>query len=237
MRKEFKSKLQSIIEKLDPEFRAEGQRDIEAVLEAGATSYNDLLAILPNQNASKDIRTIVCWVLARLGNKRAISALLAVLEDKDPELRTAAVRSLGELGSKRAVRPLITALHTDEDVEVRLATAYALGLLGDKRAVKPLMTKLSDQNEEPKVRGITAEALADLKDRRAVTPLIVALSDESIEVRFWAVFALGELGDSRALPELERLAAMNHAILPGWGPVNEEAAMAIQRIQDQMTIR
>ena len=47
---------------------------------------------------------------------------------------------------------------------------------------------------------MAAEALADLRDGRAVAPLLAALEDPAAEVRYWAAFALGELGDPQALP-------------------------------------
>ncbi len=75
-----------------------------------------------------------------------------------------------------------------------------------------------------------AEALANLRDRRAVRPLIAGLKDASTGVRFWSAFALGQLGDTRALPELKRLEAADKAALPGWWKVSKEASDAIELI-------
>lgn len=230
---DFKAKLQAIVERLGSEFRAQGQQDIDSVLRSGISSYEDLLAVLPNQSVNADIRARICWILAQLGDKRAVPALLVSLRDQDPDLRSVAAKSLGELGDKQAVQTLITALSEDENVEVRVAAAYALGLLGDNQAVEPLVSVLSDRSQEPRVRGMAAEALSDIKDSRAVSPLIAALTDVSVEVRFWATFALGELGDPQALPELERLAATDETIMPGWRSVSREATEAIQRIQER----
>jgi len=234
MSTDFKARLQAMVEQMEPEFRAQTQRDIDSILQSGATSYAAWLAILGDQHASTDMRRTVCWTLARLKDEWALPVLLAAFKDEDTDLRGEVARALGMLGSKQATGPLIAALCKDENVDVRIAAAHALGLLRDERAFEALVNTLSDPNEDPKVRGMVAEALADLRDHRAVVPLITALTDESAEVRFWAVFALGELRDPRALAELERLAATDEAILPGWGAVNKEAAAAIQRIRDQM---
>lgn len=233
MSNEFKAKLKAIVERVVPECRAQVQSEIDSVLQAGANSYDDWLAILEDPDATIDIRRTVCWTLARLGDERALPALLAVLKDPNPPLRAEAGLALGTLNIQQAVQPLIVALQEDEDVKVRTAAAYGLGLLGDNHAVEPLVNKLADQNEDPQVRGQAAEALSDIRDNRAVTPLIAALRDTSVEVRFWAVFALGQLGDRQALPELERLAATDEAILSGWGALNKEAADAIESIQAQ----
>ena len=231
MSQDFKVLLQGIIEKLEPSHRPVGKRDIEAVLQAGADSITDLYAILRDRNVNTDVRSAICWILARVSDQRAVPALLGALGDESSKLRAAAARSLGELGGDANVQPLIAAMVEDEDAEVRLSGAYALGLLGNKQAVEPLVTRLRDANEDPRVRGAIAEALADLRDRRAVIPLIKALSDKSIEVRFWAAFALGELGDARALPELERMAGADDAVLPGHGALKEEAQAAVRRIK------
>jgi len=61
------------------------------------------------------------------------------------------------------------------------------------------VAKLADRNEDPRVRGLAAEALTEAGERRAVPSLIAVLGDPSVEVRFWAAFALGELGNPAAL--------------------------------------
>jgi HEAT repeat protein len=56
-----------------------------------------------------------------------------------------------------------------------------------------------------------------------VPQLLKALEDETPEVRFWSVFALGLLGDIRAVPRLEHLAAQDHEVVDGWWEVSREA--------------
>ncbi len=112
-----------------------------------------------------------------------------------------------------------------------MAAAYSLGLLGDHRAVDPLLACLADRSEDPRVRGFAAEALTGPSERRAVPALIAALGDPSVEVRFWAAFALGELGDPAALSALQQLAQTDEATLPGWWSVSDEAAAAIESIR------
>jgi HEAT repeat protein len=98
-----------------------------------------------------------------------------------------------------------------------------------------LISVLSNEHESPKVRAQAAEVLGSRGERRALLPLLTALDDASVEVRFWAVFALGPLGDPYALAALEGVAATDQAILPRWGPISKEAREAIQHIQDQQS--
>jgi HEAT repeat protein len=141
---------------------------------------------------------------------------------------------LGEVNADAAAPPLIGLLLEDTAIEVRVSAAYALGLLGDPQAIEPLIQKLDDQTEDARVRGTAAEALGDLRDPAGVMPLIAALNDPSAEVRFWAAFAVGQLGDPRALPQLERLAASDQAVLAGYGAVSAEAAEAIRNIRARL---
>jgi HEAT repeat protein len=64
-----------------------------------------------------------------------------------------------------------------------------------------------------------------------VLPLIAALKDEDSKVRERAAIALGHIGDSRALPELERLAREDQG-KTSWGmKVKDVATRAIEEIK------
>ena len=43
MSNDFETKLWDIVERLDLNFRAQGRKDIESILQAGVDSYDDLL--------------------------------------------------------------------------------------------------------------------------------------------------------------------------------------------------
>lgn len=229
MRKNFENNLYRLVESYDADHRGQ----IGSLLEAGVSSYSGLLQLVQNRAADKEIRLTACWILARLPNKRAARILLAILKDGEEvqEIRQAAAISLGLLGSKRVTKSLMSLLSEEKDSEIRESIVYALGFIGDKRAVDAVINVLGDRDEAARVRGQAAEVLAYLRDRQAVEPLLVTLEEESVEIRFWAVFALGELGDRRALPRLERLAASDECVLPGWWAINIEAASAIEAIK------
>lgn len=151
--------------------------------------------------------------------------------DEDVELRAEAARSLAFLGSRLATRPLIDTMLTDKEVELRKAAAYALGGLRDKRAFEAMLDVLNNMHEAPEVRGMVAEQFTNLRDDRAIAPLIAALNDPSVEVRFWAAYALGQLGGVEAIPALERVATGDEAVRAPYGSVKNEAAEAITNIR------
>jgi HEAT repeat protein len=130
---------------------------------------------------------------------RAVEPLIAALKDSNSDVRSSAVRALGELKDSRAVAPLIATLN-DSDRHVRSGAAQALGKLKDRRTVEPLIAALKDSDWE--VRSDAARSLGEIADSRAVESLIAALKDWSGGVRMSAANALGEIGDRRAVASL-----------------------------------
>ncbi len=233
MEKEFKARLKAIVEQAEARDRELILADIRVIREAKITSFEELLKVVTNEYRNQLIRTSACWVLSRLGDETAIPSLSEALHSIEPNVRKSAAYALGHIKHPDAIPPLATTLAEDSDNEVRTAAAYALGYLGNPQALDPLVKILQNPEEPPRLRGMTAEALANIGDSAAVSPLCAALEDESAEVRYWAVFALGRVGDMIILPHLERLAFMDDEVLLGWGSVREEAAKAIRKIEER----
>jgi HEAT repeat protein len=207
------------------------QQDIQHIIDMGVTNFDDLAALVSNPAYDSSTRAIACWVIGRLGDDAGISVLQSALSHQEAEVRREAVMSLGLIQNVQVVEALVTCLHHDEDFTVRMVTARALGMLGGENALKALVTTLQNQQESIGVRSNAAEALADIGSAEALTALLEALSDPVAEVRFWSVYALGQIGDARALPALESVAAHDHESLPEWGKISDEALRAIENIR------
>jgi HEAT repeat protein len=92
------------------------------------------------QLRNEEFKDVATKALVELGLP-AVERLMAVLNDKDRNVRKHAVIALGEIGVSEAIEPLIDATR-DEDWMVRLQAIAALDLIGDDRgkpAVKALM--------------------------------------------------------------------------------------------------
>jgi HEAT repeat protein len=129
------------------------------------------------------------------------------------------------------VRPVIAILRGGRNPFNRSAAAHALPVLRDPRSILALERTVSNKSESPGVRGEAAEALAHFHRKASHRVLLKALKDTSKEVRFWSVFALGEMGEADALPALTQLAARDHRVLRGWWAVSKEASEAIRSIE------
>jgi hypothetical protein len=133
--------------------------------------------------------------------KPAVRPLIYDLKDRDPLVRSNAVKALGAIQDPRAVEPLIKVLK-DKDPLIQRQAVKALGRINDPRAVDPLIVVLGDKERRPYVRMSAAEALGWLGDPSAVAALIVALKDEHWDVRSHAAEALGRIQDPLAVEPL-----------------------------------
>jgi hypothetical protein len=84
-------------------------------------------------------------------------------------------------------------------------TIVALGKSRDPRALEPLLTLL--RGEDTVTAGFAAHALGDLRRHEAGTALLEALRSGDGWIKVNACSALGKLGTTRAIPELEHIAA------------------------------
>ena len=140
--------------------------------------------------------------------------------------------ALANLRVRLGVQVLLDTAARAANEETRLASVHALGLTGDKTAAKLLIRILESSSESARLRGEAAEALAfcGRGSREVSSALIKALDDKSVEVRFFAAYALGFVGDLGAISPLRALTG-DQNILPGYGSVSDEAAAALEQIE------
>lgn len=229
---QFETRLAQAVRQVDPTSQPGMAAKAGLLLLAGVNDFGKLLSAAVDEELDTELRVIACWFLSRLGdNDAALSPLLKCLRDRDPVLKSEAARALGTIGSAKAALPLISAVQSDASDEVRFYSIYALGLIGDDIAVEPLVAVLMDLSQVARVRGMAAETLSRFRGDRVVSTLTSCLSDSLAEVRYWAAYALGELGASQALSELSRLANTDHEMTLEGESVSDEAAEAVRKIR------
>jgi HEAT repeat protein len=203
----------------------------------GVRSFEGLISAVSAPDVPVETRVIAGEMLG-LGHEvwdpnLCVEALLIALKDQKVTLRDVAARSLRFFSHKESLQPLIAAALEDESPVVRVAAIQVLQYVGDESAVGPLITMLRNQGETLSLRTLAAEVLGHLRAGQAVSVLIEALTDDSEEMRFYAAFSLGLIGDERALPELMRLAGEDQAPIHGMWSVSKEASDAIERIRQR----
>lgn len=150
-------------------------------------------------------------------NDIAINILMEALDHADWSVRSYAAQILGELGKitgesgnipqdimEKALDKMLNKMKSDPDGWVREAITKALGKIGRwspailKLAIPSLIDVLT-KDEHDGARGSAANTIGTIGKispdlvQDAINPLLSALQDEAWLVRYYAVYALGEI--------------------------------------------
>jgi HEAT repeats len=225
---DFQDLVASALQSLPVDLRASALRDIDRLQQAMALSREGIGRLIVNQAADVDLRCIAAWLVGLTRDSSLAEALERQVQEAQPTAflwETAKALPALDRGSVS-----FRSLAESRDPEVRRIAAFALGQFRKESDLDLLVRMLEAPSEEPRVRAQAAEALGYLGNRAALPQLLAATEDRSVEVRFWSVFALGQLGEASALPTLENLAQRDHERLEGWWEVSREAAGAMEEI-------
>ncbi len=169
---------------------------------------------------STDVRTAAAASLGRIGDARAIGALVLALKDDESEVRKTAGGALTQIDTRwaesdaaRKLAPELRGALGSGDWAVRRAAAYVLEQLGERQAAaagqpsaemakparqrqKAVLNAFMDliKDTDGDLRLAAAESLGRLGDARARAPLMTALTDMDKVVRLAAAHALANLG-------------------------------------------
>ena len=229
-----------------PDDRSEGLREIERamtdrwsevaadeVCQLELTTRLDVIRHLEDRGVVarylKDARSRMKWtrahalrILGELKVPTSVPTLLNALEDKDPDVRNVAARSLGRMKLQAAEEALVGLLGKHEQsVSARIAAICIE--MGPRTA--PLLIRALREGS-PKARFWAARILGEIRDGRATRSLGDALVDSDADVRSSAVWALGMIGDRASATLAEPLLRD-----PVWY-VRAHAAEALGRVGD-----
>jgi HEAT repeat protein len=130
-------------------------------------------------------------ILGELKIPQSVPTLLHALEDKDPDVRNVAARSLGRMKLQAAEEALIALLGKhDQAVSARIAAICIE--MGPRTA--PLLVKTL-RDGSAKARFWAARILGEIRDARATRSLGEAVADPDADARSAAVWALGNVAD------------------------------------------
>lgn len=180
----------------------------------------DKLILLMAANEGTE-RLLAMDILCCVGFKSVAPVLeKAIRNDDNADLRNGAMEVFVRFGSSAV--PHLMQLLDDQNEEVRNLSTVMLGYIGSSNAVDRLCCALKDSAAN--VRHGAAEALGKIGDQRALLPLADLLRGDTWD-KFYAVAALGDLGDVRAIPMLIEIETNNE--------VKDLVAVALKRLYSQ----
>ena len=179
------------------------------------------------EEASADdprVRRYLALALGRIGDRRAVPALLKAVDDAatdgshaDPETQVYAVWALGVIGDAQAV-PRLVALARSDDAGLRKAAVHALGAFPASEAAREaLVAALSDPVTD--VGWNAGVALARRRDP-AAAPVLLAMMDRS------------QLANVPGLTDEQRAQAMVQAVEAAAVLHDPRLDEAIRRLRD-----
>ncbi len=190
------------------------------------------------------------WILGEIGDPRAVVPLIeSIIDNKTKYHYEEKVEDALVKIDYLSIYPLISSLRSNDN-DVRITISNVLGRVRDSNAIDPLICTLQDM--ERNVRESAARALDNLNwqpqsnyqktiyliakgnwqecveiGEDAVEPLIYALKydKDNYRIRLYAVWALEDIGDQRAIEPLT-------AVLKDNDPkVRESAAKALDKLK------
>lgn len=158
-----------------------------AVLALGRLGEPDAIALLRRAREDEDdgVRLQALEAMAMLGDKGAIARLLFYANSTFGDQQAFALVALGRAGDPRVIDTLRYCLAKAPHIESRLAAARGLGYLGRSDGLDVALASIEWDHPNPKIA-----------DDEPV--------NQVMRVRTLAAFALGAIGDRRALGALER---------------------------------
>lgn len=151
------------------------------------------------QDPNLQVQEAAASILATIADEQVYEPLLSALLNPNWIVRMSAAKGLTRLKDARAIDTLIVVLQ-DKVPAVREEVCRAIQAIGET-SIPPLLKGLQDPNWRIRLRAV--EALSLLKPQAAVAPLMnLVANDSDSAVRQDAIRALGQIGDTHAIPLL-----------------------------------
>lgn len=142
----------------------------------------------------------------------AISSLLDLTRSKDVDSRWWALRTLAQSPHCRT-EWLVPFLANDPVPEIRQCAALGLAVKPDESVTQPLVQALSD--EDSMVCSLAANALVKIGGAAAPSLIEIVTSGKQ-SARIYALRALAEIKDHRAIPIMMKVMQEDSALLQHW---------------------
>jgi len=209
-------------------------------------TVDELIQQLESGNSSE--REQAATALGRLGDPKALPALLKALDDETIRFSETILDAIGHIldGTSpddaenrkvfsRVADRLIQFVQRDdpEKAHVRIVAAEALGKTRDPKAI-PVLTEMLREDKPTPIAIAAARALRHFDHPQAIQALTKAAANTNLlmDARVAAIQSLADIGNPKAVDTLTRIVEDSSVE----NPVRNEAALALGRIGDPKAI-
>jgi diguanylate cyclase (GGDEF)-like protein len=166
----------------------ERSRILEDIYTVTRNLNTELSQALGDENPQ--VRRAAFRLAERLNDNEALDLLREYARHKEPEMATAAIKSLGRLKLPTVVSELLSILNSTKDADRLIACCRALGQISDPVSIEPLTKLLASKGalfarkrRSTQVRGAAAFALGQISHPRATEALTLYVNDPDPMIR------------------------------------------------------
>jgi cellulose synthase operon protein C len=175
------------------------------------------------ESPDHELRIEALVAAGRLGDPRVLDDVLPLMDHLELPMREAAAFTIGRAQDRRAVPALLRAL-ADRRPSVQTLACLGLAQIDDARGTAAMAATLLDARRDDATRAACAYGIGARKATSGTQALTAALGDNRGEAQRLAAWALGQIGDPRALGALVR------AYFARAGRSSDELIWAIGRV-------
>jgi HEAT repeat protein len=194
---------------------------------AGTDVTQALAKELPNLSASSQV--MLLSALSDRGDAAALPAVSAAAKSKDPSVRVAALRAMGQLGGASSVEPLAKAAAATKGDE-RKAARDSLYRLRGSDVDKVILTVIP--KAEPKVKIELINAVGERNIRTGVSALLETAKDSDRKVRIESLRVLKVVAGPADMPALVEL-LINAQSSSDRNEAQKTVAVVAHKIEDE----
>ncbi len=161
---------------------------MEVLVKEGKVVLYSLLSLLESPSAT--LKACVCEILGKIGDERAIEGLAKLFNDKDLNVRTAAVNALANIKSEKTCSYLLNLLSSPDQKFADLAKE-ALIKLGEKSIgiLIEEFTKIKDEEIKRKI----IEVFGEIKNKETIGILLECLKARNPYIRAQSCLSLAKI--------------------------------------------
>jgi len=148
-----------------------------------------------------NVRAAAARALGRINWPETAGSVAKLLDDSVETVRREAAFAIGQMRDTTAFLSLTMNLDDEKSNPVKAEMIKSLGKLGNLVAVAMIREYMDDP--DPEIRGAVALALSRMRGHNRVQDLIELSRDSIEDVRWKAVFAMMQTGDSTSFGRLE----------------------------------